>query len=245
MFDVSALTILITWLIINHVVIIINTIYVHRGLFHNSVTYNHLIEKLFRLILWLTSGCPDNYKIAIHRKHHHLSDQPGDPTSPQINGWYNIVVKKFIKTILFFIFFKKYGTPPINVITAYKADHPDDFFTRSPRIGRFIFLLALIVLFGTTGFLMWISFYVVVATTTILLSDCLSHTFGYRNFTTNDASKNPFFFGLVLGGEELHNNHHQFPKSAKFSHKWFELDIGYLYIKCLQLLRLATLRNLS
>ena len=193
-----------------------------------------------RFWLWLTTGMTTKQWVAIHRLHHQKTDLPGDPHSPHVfginkvmwSGWYlyNVAAKD------------------ANFVVKYGIRTPKDWierklYTPHHRLGILLMLVIDLVLFGPWGLLVWgvqmiwIPFW---AAGTI---NGLGHWWGYRNGETQDHSRNIFPWGVLVGGEELHNNHHLDPASPKLSRRWFEFDIGWLYFKIFEFLRLAKLRN--
>ena len=213
------------------------TLYLHRCQAHRALELHPIVSHFFRFWLWLTTGMITKEWAAIHRKHHAKCESEEDPHSPQILG---------IKRVLFggvMLYVKESHNP--DTMQRFGHGTPDDWLERhvyTPRHKWGIVVMALIdiALFGVVpGLLMfgiqmaWIPFWAAG------VINGAGHFWGYRKFQTQDASTNLTPVALWIGGEELHNNHHAFPTSAKFSVQWYEFDIGWLYIRALSALGLA------
>ncbi len=244
----EGLLVLPTWiyvviaLALTHVTIASVTIFLHRHQAHHALDLNPVVSQLFRFWLWLTTGIVTREWVAIHRKHHACCETADDPHSPRFKG---------IMTVLF----GGYGLYRCEArnqetISKFGQGTPDDWLERhlyARRSGLGIALMALIDvgLFGLPGLaifvvqILWIPFW---ATGVI---NGLGHYLGYRNFETPDASKNIVPWGVLVGGEELHNNHHAYMASARMSNKWWEVDIGWTYIRLLVACKLAKVRRLA
>lgn len=217
------------------------TIYLHRCQTHRALTLHPLISHFFRFWLWMTTGMVTGEWVAIHRKHHASTDVEGDPHSPVVLG---------IKKVLWEgAELYRGASKDRDMVEKYSHGTPDDWIERNLYIrhsGKGIILMALIdlFLFGIPGVsiwaiqMMWIPFWAAG------VINGIGHHVGYRNFECDDAATNISPWGFWIGGEELHNNHHTFASSAKFSVKWWEFDIGWLYIRCLSLLNLAKVKKL-
>jgi stearoyl-CoA desaturase (delta-9 desaturase) len=233
---------LLALLVLTQITIAGVTLYLHRCQAHRSLDLHPVVSHFFRFWLWLTTGMITKEWAAIHRKHHAKCETPDDPHSPQVYG---------IKRVLFggvMLYVKESHNPE----TAQRYGHgtPDDWLERriySPHHKKGILVLALanIALFGAVpGMLMfgiqmaWIPFWAAG------VINGIGHFWGYRNFQTEDASTNIVPIAAWIGGEELHNNHHAFPTSAKFSVRWYEFDLGWLYIQVLSALGLARAKKL-
>jgi stearoyl-CoA desaturase (delta-9 desaturase) len=192
-----------------------------------------------RFWLWLTTGMVTKEWVAVHRKHHQASDTPADPHSPAIYGIWNILFKGVW-------YYKQAAKNP--EVMKLGVGTPNDWIERNvytPYSARGILLLLAIdiALFGWIGILVWAVQMLWIPLWAAGVINGLAHWVGYRNYNVKDTSRNLLPIGVWIGGEELHNNHHGDGASAKFSKRWFEVDIGWCYIKTLQLLRLAKLRN--
>jgi len=217
------------------------TIYLHRCQAHSALHLHPIVSHFFRFWLWLTTGMITKEWAAIHRKHHAKCETEEDPHSPQVLGINRVL---FTGVLLYVAESHKLET-----LERYGQGTPDDWIERNlytPLNKWGIVLLALIdvALFGAIpGALIygiqlgWIPFWAAG------VINGIGHFWGYRNFQTEDASKNIVPWAAWIGGEELHNNHHAYPTSAKFSLRWYEFDLGWLYIRALAALGLATVRK--
>jgi stearoyl-CoA desaturase (delta-9 desaturase) len=217
------------------------TVYLHRCQAHRALDVHPVVSHFFRFWLWMTTGMITKEWAAIHRKHHAKCETEEDPHSPQILG---------IKKVLFtgVVLYVKESHKP-ETMERYGQGTPDDWMERNvytPLNKWGIVLLAAIdiALFGVVpGMLMygiqlgWIPFWAAG------VINGVGHWSGYRNFVTEDASTNITPIAAWIGGEELHNNHHAYPTSAKFSIRWYEFDLGWLYIQILASLGLARVRK--
>ena len=226
-----------------HLVTMTSSIYVHRAVWHGSVNYHSTVEKTFRILLWLTVGTPNNFKTISHINHHQYTDKPGDPHSPHVFSFYNLGILRPIVAIVALIFFIL--PPPVTggtkeLLKKYKVVNRDDYTVAWPRVGRLIFLIANIILFGTSGVIIYVITQISLVFAQFIMLDIGGHVVGYRNTNTKDHSTN--VMPIAIFGEELHNNHHADPSNPKFSVKWFEIDIGWAYIKLLCKMGLAEVK---
>ena len=234
---------LIYLLVATHITIICVTVYLHRGQAHKGLTFNPILEHFMRFWLWLTTGMVTKQWVAIHRKHHRYSDIKGDPHSPHVFGIWKVLFKG---AILYHEASKDH-----QMVNSYGVGTPDDWiesnvYSNHSRLGVSILLLLNITLFGWIGAIIWLIQMIWIPFWAAGVINGLGHWFGYRNTNTNDKSTNIVPIGFIIGGEELHNNHHKNPASTKLSEKWFEFDIGWFWIKVferLKLLQIRTLRN--
>ena len=231
---------LIYTLIVTHITIVCVTLYLHRGQAHRGIVFHPILEHFMRFWLWLTTGMTTKQWVAIHRKHHQMTDRPGDPHSPHVfginkvmwSGWY--LYNQAAKDADFVISYGK-GTP--------KDWIERKLYTPYHRLGIILMLVIDLALFGFWGLpvwgvqMIWIPFW---AAGTI---NGLGHWWGYRNGKTNDHSTNIFPWGILVGGEELHNNHHLDPANPKLSRQWWEFDIGWMWFKLFKLFGLASIRR--
>ena len=227
-------------LLLTHVTIASVTIFLHRYQAHNALTLHPVLSHFFRFWLWLTTGTITREWVAVHRKHHAKCETTEDPHSPQIKG---------ILKVLFggFILYRQAASDP-KTLDLYGRGTPNDWLERQVY-SRFTFVGIAItgfvdaLLFGTAGLIIfaiqmvWIPFW------GAGVVNGLGHYWGYRNSETPDASRNIWPIGILIGGEELHNNHHAYASSARLSNKWWEIDIGWLYIRVLAMLGLARVRR--
>jgi stearoyl-CoA desaturase (delta-9 desaturase) len=178
--------------------------------------------------------------VAIHRKHHSVTDKEGDPHSPHVYGIWHVLFKGA----------SLYHSASKNtkMISSFGRDTPDDWienniYSKHSRIGIMLMLAINIVLFGWWGILIWGIQMIWIPFWAAGVINGLGHWWGYRNGETKDRSTNLIPWAIWIGGEELHNNHHLAPASAKLSRRWFEFDMGWFYIKTLSALRLATVNT--
>ena len=217
------------------------TIYLHRAQAHRALTLHPIISHCFRFWLWMTTGMITADWIAIHRKHHAATDVEGDPHSPVVLG----IKKVFWEGAELYRAARK-DRP---MVEKYAHGAPTDWLERhvyAPHSGKGLYLMLLVdvLLFGLPGITIWAIQMMWIPVWAAGVINGLGHYFGYRNFECPDASTNLIPWGFWVGGEELHNNHHTYASSAKFSIKWWEFDIGWFYIRCLSLLGLAKVKKL-
>ena len=230
-------------LTLTHVTIAAVTIYLHRAQSHRALVLHVLPSHFFRFWLWLTTGMITRQWIAVHRKHHAKSETVEDPHSPQIVGIQRVL---WGGMLLYAKEAKNAAT-----IARYGGGAPSDWlerhvYTAFPGVGIILLGMIDILLFGlfpgslVYGIQMaWIPFFAAG------VINGLGHYFGYRSYACNDASTNIVPWGILIGGEELHNNHHAFVTSAKLSTKWYEFDIGWMYIRALAMCGLAEVRRVA
>jgi len=216
------------------------TLFLHRSQAHKSVTFHPAIEHFMRFWLWMTTGMITKQWVAIHRKHHQYSDQPGDPHSPHVFGIWNIFLRG--------VYYYYVGAKDARMTVTYGKGTPDDWierniYTRHNYLGVVLMLAIDMALFGGWGFLVWAVQMLWIPFWAAGVVNGIGHWFGYRNGTTRDQSRNVVPWDFWVGGELLHNNHHLNPASPKLSLKWWEFDIGWLYITVLRTVGLAKLRE--
>jgi stearoyl-CoA desaturase (delta-9 desaturase) len=227
-------------LAMTHVTIACVTIFLHRAQAHRALELHPVASHFFRLWLWLTTGMVTKEWVAIHRKHHAKCETEEDPHSPVTHG---------IRTVLW-KGSELYRAEARNPETLAKYGHntPDDWIERhlyTPFSWQGVALMMIVnlALFGAAGLAVWAVQMLWIPVTAAGIINGIGHYWGYRNFEATDASTNISPWGIVIGGEELHNNHHTYPTSAKLSVKPYEFDIGWLYIRSLEILGLATVRK--
>ncbi len=223
-----------------HITIVCVTLYLHRGQAHRGITFHPILGHFMRCWLWLTTGMVTRQWVAIHRKHHRFSDNPGDPHSPHVFGIWKVLFKGAL------LYHSASKDPAM--IAAYGQGTPQDWIERnvySPhsRVGIFLMLLINVALFGNWGVLVWGIQMIWIPFWAAGVINGIGHWWGYRNGETKDNSRNISPWGIIVGGEELHNNHHLEPGNPKLSRRWFEFDIGWFYIKMFQGLRLLTVKS--
>ena len=227
-------------LVTTHITIAAVTIFLHRAQAHRALDLHAIPSHFFRLWLWLTTGMVTKEWVAIHRKHHAKCETVDDPHSPQTRG---------IKTVLL-TGSELYRTEAKNQETLAKFGHgtPDDWiernlYSRYSWQGVGLTLIVDLMLFGAIGAAVWAVQMLWIPITAAGIINGIGHWWGYRNFEAPDASTNVSPWGIIIGGEELHNNHHTYPTSAKLSVKSYEFDIGWMYIRGLEMLGLAKVRK--
>jgi stearoyl-CoA desaturase (delta-9 desaturase) len=230
-------------LALTHVTIASVTIFLHRCQAHRALDLHPVVSHFFRLWLWLTTGMITKEWAAIHRKHHAKCETPEDPHSPQIFG-----INRVLWGGVFLYVKESYNR---ETLERYGHGTPDDWlernvYSRFPILGLTLMGLANVALFGVVPGLVilavqivWIPFWAAG------VINGIGHYWGYRNWDCPDASTNIFPLGILIGGEELHNNHHSFAASAKLSSKWYEFDIGWMYIRILETLGLARVKKVA
>lgn len=227
-------------LLMTHLTMVSVTLYLHRSQSHKGVEFHPALNHFFRLWLWLTTGMNTKQWVAVHRKHHQNTDVEGDPHSPHLFGLKTIMTSGM----------KLYNDPcrSADFVMKYGAGTPKDWierrlYTPYPVLGIFIMLAIDLLLFGAWGLLVWAIQIAWIPVTAGGLINGLGHWWGYRNGETQDHSHNISPIGIIVSGEELHNNHHLDPASPKFSRKPWEFDMGWMYIKSLEKLKLATIKR--
>ena len=226
-------------LIATHITIVAVTLFLHRSQAHRSVQFHPVVAHFFRFWLWLTTGMVTKQWVAVHRKHHRFSDEPGDPHSPHVYG---------IKQVFFkgAVLYHEASKDKVMVDT-YGVGTPADWiehnlYSAHSRLGIGILFLFNIIVFGWVGAIIWGIQMLWIPFWAAGVVNGVGHWWGYRNGQTKDQSRNIVPWGIVIGGEELHNNHHLDPASAQLSRRWWEFDIGYMYIRLLSALRVATVK---
>jgi stearoyl-CoA desaturase (delta-9 desaturase) len=227
-------------LIVTHITIICVTLFLHRGQAHKGIEFHPTLSHFMRFWLWLTTGMITKEWVAVHRKHHRFSDVEGDPHSPHVFG---------IKTIfLTGVTLYSRAAQDQDMINQYGVGTPDDWLERRVYTpwnwgGISAMLIINMVLFGGWGALIWGIQMIWIPFWAAGVINGIGHWIGYRNGETKDHSRNIVPWGIVIGGEELHNNHHLDPASPRLSKKWYEFDIGWMWFNLFKLLGLAKLRR--
>lgn len=229
-------------LVLTHITIASITIFLHRHQAHRALDLHPIPSHFFRFWLWLTSGMVTKEWAAIHRKHHAKCETLDDPHSPQIYGIKKVLLEGS----------ELYRKESKNLETLDRYGHgtPDDWiernvYTKHSVAGVASMLIIDVVLFGPIGITIWA---VQMLWTPVMAAGVINgvgHYWGYRNFRAEDASRNIVPWGILIGGEELHNNHHAYPTSAQLSNKWFEFDIGWMYIRILEMMGLAKVKKIA
>jgi stearoyl-CoA desaturase (delta-9 desaturase) len=243
LFDLSFWQLVGVALVFTHITIIGVTVYLHRHQAHRALELHAIPSHFFRFWLWMTTGMVTKEWAAIHRKHHAKCETIEDPHSPQIHGinkvlWTGVVL--YVKESRVKETMERYG-----------HGTPDDWMERNVysahgKLGVTLMAFIDIALFGVgPGMAVW---GVQVAWIPFWAAGVINgwgHWFGYRNFKVADASVNIIPWGIIIGGEELHNNHHAYGTSAKLSNKWYEFDIGWMYIRIMSAFRLAKVKKVA
>jgi stearoyl-CoA desaturase (Delta-9 desaturase) len=227
-------------LVTTHITIASVTIYLHRHQAHRAMDLHAIPSHFFRFWLWLGTGQVTKEWVAVHRKHHAKCETAEDPHSPQTRG---------IETV-FWKGAELYRVESKNQETMVKFGHgtPKDWlernlYTRFSWQGVGLMLILNLALFGAAGLAVWAVQMAWIPVTAAGIINGIGHYWGYRNFEAPDASTNISPWGIMIGGEELHNNHHTYPTSAKFSVKPYEFDIGWVYIRAMERVGLATVKK--
>lgn len=233
---------------LTHITIAAVTIYLHRAETHHAITLHPVMRHFFRLWLWMTTGMVTKEWVAIHKKHHAKCESKDDPHSPQVKGKLRVLltgVLLYVKEARIRETIEKYG-----------VGTPNDWverniYSRFATVGLSLTAVIDIFLFGfVPGVLIFVTQIAWIPFWAAGVINGAGHFFGYRNFKHGEgklsnvhASRNILPWGILIGGEELHNNHHADASSAKFSRKWWEFDIGWMYIRILEFLGLATVKK--
>ena len=227
-------------LVATHITILCVTLFLHRGQAHKSVTFHPIITHFMRFWLWITTGMVTKEWVAVHRKHHRYSDIDGDPHSPHVFG----IWKVFLGGALLYTDAAK----DKDMVEQYGAGTPDDWiernlYTKFEVHGVLLLLVLNTLLFNGWGIVLWLIQMAWIPFWAAGVINGVGHWFGYTNYPTKDKSRNIVPFGIIVGGEELHNNHHSSPASPRLSSKWYEFDIGWFWIRVFILLKLAHLNK--
>ncbi len=242
LFDLPWWGYVVVTLALTHVTIAAVTIYLHRCQAHRGLDLHPAVAHFFRFWLWLTTGMLTKEWVAIHRKHHAKVETEDDPHSPMTRGIETVMWKGA----------ELYRSEARNAETLakYGLGTPDDWlernvYSRHSWQGVGLMLAVNLVLFGPIGATIWAVQMAWIPFWAAGVVNGIGHYWGYRNFASGDTSTNIVPWGLLIGGEELHNNHHAYGSSAKFSSRWWEIDLGWGYIRLLSMLRLATVRKVA
>ncbi len=231
---------LIYLLVTTHITIVCVTLYLHRGQTHKGIEFHPALSHFMRFWLWLTTGMVTKQWVAIHRKHHQMCEKPGDPHSPHVYGIWRVL---FSGALLYHT-----ASKDKDMVDNYGVGTPDDWmesnvYSKHSRLGIGILLLVNILLFGGIGILIWGIQMIWIPFWAAGVINGIGHWWGYRNGSTKDHSRNISPVGIIIGGEEFHNNHHLDPANPKLSKKWWEFDIGWMWFKLFNRVGLAHKRN--
>ena len=221
-----------------HITIVCVTVFLHRGQAHRGLTFHPVLSHFMRFWLWLTTGMTTKEWVAIHRKHHAFTEQKEDPHSPHVYGVWRVL---FGGALLY-----SQAARDRDMVAKFGVGTPDDWLERNVYTpynfyGIVVMLLIDLVLFGPVGFVVWGVQMLWIPFWAAGVINGVAHYMGYRNGETRDASRNLVPWGIIVGGEELHNNHHLDPANVKLSKRLWEFDIGYMWIKLFEFLRLLTI----
>ncbi len=227
---------------LTHITIAAVTIYLHRHSAHRALDLHPIVSHFFRFWLWATTGMTTKAWTAIHRKHHAKCETVDDPHSPQIFG-----IQRVLMTGA-----ELYRVEGSNKDTLEHYGHgtPDDWLEKNvygvhDRYGIGSMLVINTILFGPIGITIWAVQMMWIPFLAAGVINGIGHWWGYRNFQSEDASTNVVPWGILIGGEELHNNHQPYATSAKLSNRWYEFDIGWMYIRILEIVGLATVKKIA
>ena len=233
---------LVVALALTHVTIAAVTIFLHRHQAHRALDLHPAVSHFFRFWLWLTTGMVTREWVAIHRKHHARCEQTQDPHSPQVYGIGRVL---WAGAELY-----REAARDREMLERYGTGTPDDWlerhvYAKHPASGIGSLLVIELVLFGPLGLTLWAVQMAWIPFFAAGVINGIGHWWGYRSFATRDASRNIVPWGILIGGEELHNNHHAYAASARLSNRWWEIDLGWLYIRALVVLGLARVKRLA
>ena len=228
-------------LIVTHITIICVTLFLHRSQAHKAIEFHPILSHFMRFWLWLTTGMVTKEWVASHRKHHRFSDNEGDPHSPKVFGIWTVLFKG--------TFLYKNACKDKSMVKQYGVGTPDDWienhlYTPYHYVGIILLLIINLICFSYWGALIWIVQMVWIPFWAAGVINGIGHHWGYKNGETREYSCNIFPWGIIIGGEELHNNHHLDPANSKLSRRWFEFDVGWMWLTIFRLFRLAKLKKI-
>lgn len=233
---------LVLTLVLTHLTIISVTVYLHRHQAHRALKLHPVLSHFFRFWLWFTTGMVTREWVAVHRKHHAYCETEDDPHSPQIEGISKVVLEGSE-------LYREAIKDP-ETIDKFGSGTPDDWLEKNvyqPHnyVGITVMLLIELLLFGPAGLVIWAVQMIWIPFWAAGVINGIGHYWGYRNFEIPNTSTNILPWGILIGGEELHNNHHAYGSSAKLSNRWWEFDLGWFYIRVFTFLRLAHVDKVS
>lgn len=227
-------------LVTTHITILCVTLYLHRSQSHRAVEFHPVLSHFMRFWLWMNTGMITKEWVSVHRQHHRFCEKPGDPHSPHIFGIWRVLFGG--------VWLYRTATQNQKNVESYGIGTPNDWIERKiytplNYLGILLLLIIDLLLFGIWGLLVWAIQILWIPIHAAGVINGLGHWWGYRNYAVTDRSKNIFPIDFYIGGEMLHNNHHEDPASPKFSKKWWEFDIGWIWIKIFKFLKLAKLKT--
>ena len=225
-------------LVVTHITIICVTLFLHRGQAHRAIIFHPILSHFMRFWLWLTTGMVTKQWVAVHRKHHRFSDAEDDPHTPHVFGFWKVLFKG--------AFLYNDASKDKVMVDTYSVGTPSDWMEHNiyaphSRLGIGLLLVLNLIVFGWWGLLIWSIQMIWIPFWAAGVINGLGHWWGYKNGETKDYSRNISPWGIVIGGEELHNNHHLDPASAKLSKNWWEFDIGWMWLSIFRYVKLAKL----
>lgn len=240
--DVSVWTLVLWTAISCHFTLLSVTVYLHRSQAHRAVDLHPVLQHAFRFWLWLTTAMVTKEWVAVHRKHHARCEGPEDPHSPQVYGIKKVLLEGAE-------LYREAADEP-EVLSKFGHGTPDDWiernvYSRAPALGVAMLAVLEFLLFGLAGIAVFAIQMLCIPVLAAGVINGIGHFWGYRNFETDDAATNITPFAALICGEELHNNHHAYPSSARFSLRRWEFDMGWMYIRLFSLLRLAKVRRVA
>lgn len=240
--DLSVWQLVVVALVFTHITIVAVTVFLHRSQAHGSVELGAIPFHFFRFWLWLTTAIVTIEWVAIHRKHHAKCETEEDPHSPQVKGLSRVLWGG--------LFLYREEAKNQATLNKYGRGTPKDWleskiYRKHPNAGIALMLMLNIVLFGWAGIAIWVTQMLWIPFWAAGVINGVAHFWGYRNWKTPDHSRNISPLGILIGGEELHNNHHAFASSARLSNKWYEFDIGWFYIRLMEILKLAKVKTVA
>ena len=227
-------------LVVTHITIVCVTVYLHRGMTHRGLIFSPQLSHFMRFWLWLTTGMVTKEWVAVHRKHHRFTDEPEDPHSPKQTSLLTVL---FLGTALYMS-----ELTNKNLTKQYAPDIQDDWiethlYSKFSWLGILLMAVIDVLLFGWIGLTIWAVQMVWIPFWAAGVINGVGHYWGYRNGETKDSSTNIVPWGILIGGEELHNNHHLDPANPKLSKKVWELDIGWMWIKLFERFKLLSIKT--
>lgn len=227
-------------LIMTHITIVCVTLFLHRGQAHRGIEFHPILSHFMRFWLWLTTGMITRQWVAIHRKHHRFSDKEHDPHSPHVFGIWRVLFRG--------AFLYNDASKDSVTVAQYGQGTTVDWieqnlYSKHSKIGITLLLIFNVLMFHGWGIVIWLIQMAWIPFWAAGVVNGLGHWLGYRNGETNDKSRNIIPIDVIVGGELLHNNHHLDPANPKLSRRWFEFDIGWMWLTIFRYLKLAKLKS--